>query len=247
MKDSVPPSSGNPLGRGEQAAIFLLAAALHALVIYRFALFPAPAPVQPAAVPAAVELTLSAPPLPAAAPPEAEAAPPKPETPPPVVNEELAPAPTKTPETPPPPKPVEKRVAKKADRPTKPTPSRQQSAKSAPGRQTNAAPVDTPAPARLAAEDAITPASASASHLNNSAPRYPALALKRKWEGTVQLQVRVLANGQPGEIRILRSSGRDILDQAAVAAVRKWSFVPAQRGAVPLDSWATFPLSFKLQ
>jgi protein TonB len=62
----------------------------------------------------------------------------------------------------------------------------------------------------------------------------------------VLLRVHVLANGRPSEIQVQTSSGRDVLDQAAVKAVQKWAFVPAKQGDKALDGWVSVPIDFKL-
>ncbi|WP_254670978.1 energy transducer TonB, partial [Pseudomonas aeruginosa] len=101
-----------------------------------------------------------------------------------------------------------------------------------------AAPPAPPAP--------LTPPSANAGYLHNPAPEYPALAMRRGWEGTVLLRVHVLASGSPSEIQVQKSSGREALDQAAVKAVKRWSFVPAKRGDKAEDGWVSVPIDFKL-
>jgi protein TonB len=88
---------------------------------------------------------------------------------------------------------------------------------------------------------------ANAGYLHNPAPEYPALAMRRNWQGTVLLRVHVLATGKPGEIQIQKSSGRDQLDDAALAAVKRWSFAPAKQGNSPVDGWVSVPIDFKLQ
>ncbi|WP_240112240.1 energy transducer TonB [Pseudomonas aeruginosa] len=93
---------------------------------------------------------------------------------------------------------------------------------------------------------ALTPPSANAGYLHNPAPEYPALAMRRGWEGTVLLRVHVLASGSPSEIQVQKSSGREALDQAAVKAVKRWSFVPAKRGDKAEDGWVSVPIDFKL-
>ncbi|MBH8851468.1 energy transducer TonB, partial [Pseudomonas aeruginosa] len=85
-----------------------------------------------------------------------------------------------------------------------------------------------------------------AGYLHNPAPEYPALAMRRGWEGTVLLRVHVLASGSPSEIQVQKSSGREALDQAAVKAVKRWSFVPAKRGDKAEDGWVSVPIDFKL-
>ena len=88
--------------------------------------------------------------------------------------------------------------------------------------------------------------SANAAYLKNPAPEYPSLAQRRGWEGTVLLRVHVLASGKPGEIQIQKSSGRQQLDDAALTAVKRWSFVPAKQGDVAQDGWVSVPIDFKI-
>ncbi|NWD90666.1 energy transducer TonB, partial [Pseudomonas sp. K5002] len=103
-----------------------------------------------------------------------------------------------------------------------------------------------PAPPAPPAPAPVTPASANAAYLKNPAPEYPSLAQRRGWEGTVLLRVHVLATGKPGEIQIQKSSGRQQLDEAALAAVKRWSFVPAKQGDVAQDGWVSVPIDFKI-
>lgn len=81
----------------------------------------------------------------------------------------------------------------------------------------------------------------------NPAPRYPYLARERGWEGRVVLRVKVDAAGLPGDIAIGQSSGRDMLDRAAMAAVRKWRFRPASRLGRPVAGVVEIPVSFRLR
>lgn len=92
----------------------------------------------------------------------------------------------------------------------------------------------------------LTKASADAGYLRNPAPRYPEFAQNQGWEGTVLLNVHVLANGKPKAIEIKQSSGRKILDDSAIQAVRRWSFVPAKLGDTPTESWVEVPIDFRL-
>ncbi|WP_374940570.1 energy transducer TonB, partial [Pseudomonas aeruginosa] len=101
-------------------------------------------------------------------------------------------------------------------------------------------------PPAASAPAPLTPPSANAGYLHNPAPEYPALAMRRGWEGTVLLRVHVLASGSPSEIQVQKSSGREALDQAAVKAVKRWSFVPAKRGDKAEDGWVSVPIDFKL-
>ena len=78
-------------------------------------------------------------------------------------------------------------------------------------------------------------------------PGYPAVAIRRGYEGSVLLNVRVLPNGEPEEVTIFKSSGYKVLDKAALKAVKKWKFVPAQRGFKAVSSWVKVPIEFRLE
>ncbi len=70
----------------------------------------------------------------------------------------------------------------------------------------------------------------------NRPPPYPVEAEVRGEHGAVTLLIHVSESGVASAIDVLESSGYEILDQAAVAAVRKWHFHPAheRRTADPL-------------
>jgi protein TonB len=108
-----------------------------------------------------------------------------------------------------------------------------------------AAPPAPPAP-EPAKEEPVTEPNAFAAYLSNPPPDYPAFAQRQGWEGKVVLRVRVLASGKASTIEVKASSGRKSLDEAAINAVRGWTFVPSKRGSTPIDGWATVPIEFKL-
>lgn len=225
------------LGRREAILLGVFALVLHGAVIYWLSQKPTPVlPVVPPEIPPmTIEFSRPAPPVEAPPPPPAPVVQPVAEPPPPV-EDELAvkpPPPKPIPKPkPPPPKPVVKPVAK----PVEPTPAP----------PVPAPPVAAPAPPAPPAPKPVTPASASAGYLRNPAPEYPSLAMRRGWEGTVMLRVHVLASGKPGEIQIQKSSGRESLDDAALAAVKRWSFVPAKQGDIAQDGWVSVPIDFKI-
>ncbi|MCY4486211.1 MAG: energy transducer TonB [Deltaproteobacteria bacterium] len=78
-------------------------------------------------------------------------------------------------------------------------------------------------------------------------PRYPRKARRAGWEGTTLLKVLVNPDGAPGRVAVERTSGFDILDEAAVKAVRRWRFHAARRGVAPLSSWVRIPVAFRLE
>lgn len=79
-------------------------------------------------------------------------------------------------------------------------------------------------------------------------PKYPPAARQAGIEGAVMLKVKVLANGRPGEVMIFRSSGHGMLDNAAVAAIKGWRFVPAKDRASGkvVECFTTIPITFRL-
>ncbi|KUY85839.1 hypothetical protein WS50_00025 [Burkholderia territorii] len=103
-----------------------------------------------------------------------------------------------------------------------------------------------PAERSSAAAEPVTAPRFAAAYLRNPAPDYPDIAQRRGWEGTTFLNVHVLANGRADQVLLSASSGHDALDDAAVAAVTDWRFVPAKRGAESTDGWVRVPVVFKL-
>lgn len=104
-------------------------------------------------------------------------------------------------------------------------------------------------PAPTAAEPAqmpVTPPRVDASQLKNPAPPYPSLSRRLREEGTVVLELLILADGTVGEIRVQTSSGYPRLDQSALETVRHWKFVPARRGNESITYTYLQPLEFSL-
>jgi protein TonB len=112
------------------------------------------------------------------------------------------------------------------------------------------APPAPPAPAAPPAPPAPAPvvgAREGANYQKNPRPPYPALAVRKGWEGQTVLRVQVLPNGRPGTISVQTSSGRDVLDEAAIEAVKGWTFVPATQGGLAITGWVNVPIVFRLQ
>ena len=104
----------------------------------------------------------------------------------------------------------------------------------------------------LIAKDATKKISAAtkpvaANYLNNSPPPYPEKARLRRQQGTVLLDVCVKENGKPRHVRIIKSSGHRLLDQAALKTVRLWSFVPARQGGVAIEAHVEVPVTFEIK
>ncbi|TMA85161.1 MAG: energy transducer TonB [Deltaproteobacteria bacterium] len=81
----------------------------------------------------------------------------------------------------------------------------------------------------------------------NPLPPYPLAARRMGMEGVVLLEVIVAPDGRAREVRVVRSSGHAMLDEAAVSTVRAhWRFIPARRDGVPVESRADVPIRFRL-
>jgi len=89
-------------------------------------------------------------------------------------------------------------------------------------------------------------ASGSPAYMRNPLPLYPRLALQRGWKGTTILHVEVRSDGHADRVEIWKSSGHEILDQAALEAVQKWCFLPAQRGYEAMTAWVEIPIDFRI-
>ncbi|HUP02487.1 MAG TPA: energy transducer TonB [Bryobacteraceae bacterium] len=76
-------------------------------------------------------------------------------------------------------------------------------------------------------------------------PEYSDEARKAKYQGTVVLYIEVDVNGKPTNIQVVRSLGMG-LDEKAVEAVKKWTFVPGKRNGVPVKVMATVEVAFHL-
>lgn len=83
-------------------------------------------------------------------------------------------------------------------------------------------------------------------YAHNPPPAYPQAARLRGWQGTVILSVEVLPDGSAGEVGVARSSGRRVLDEAAMQAVRGWRFLPARVNQDSIRSLVEIPVSFRL-
>jgi protein TonB len=109
------------------------------------------------------------------------------------------------------------------------------------------APRPAPAPARPAPPTAAAAGPSSQPVLVSSpAPRYPQRALRRNETGIVRVAVDVGMDGVPMDVRLESSSQSRDLDRAAVDAVRKWRFRPAQRNGQPMPATIVVPIEFKL-
>jgi protein TonB len=77
-------------------------------------------------------------------------------------------------------------------------------------------------------------------------PPYPALLRDENITGIVWVWVRVEVDGSVSEIRLDKSSGYRLLDEAALHAVNGWRFQAAVRKGLRIASVARIPVRFRL-
>ncbi|MDI1297620.1 energy transducer TonB [Methylotenera sp.] len=105
--------------------------------------------------------------------------------------------------------------------------------------------IETPQP-KPVAEPVVEPPRFGAAYLNNPAPDYPNMARRLGQQGRVLLKVLVAENGTAETVALATSSGFEKLDQAAIEAVKKWSFIPAKRSNQPISAYVLVPVKFSL-
>ena len=63
---------------------------------------------------------------------------------------------------------------------------------------------------------------------DNRPPTYPLLAVQRGWHGTVLVRLLIDATGRVRDVELVESSGHDVLDAAAIQALKSWRARPAR-------------------
>lgn len=89
--------------------------------------------------------------------------------------------------------------------------------------------------------------STSPDPLNVLRPVYPSICRTMGAEGKVTLHVLVDKGGNVAKVRVLKSSGNEALDEAAMEALRASTFSPALQGDKPVAVWLSYPVVFSLE
>jgi protein TonB len=76
---------------------------------------------------------------------------------------------------------------------------------------------------------------------------YPPRAIELGQQGEVLVRVRLAPSGEAAEILLWRGTGHEMLDKAALAAVRGWQFLPAMREGRAVAAWVEIPVRFHLR
>jgi len=91
-------------------------------------------------------------------------------------------------------------------------------------------------------------ASAQLQPISAPSPTYPPEAIRGGLTGTVELEILVGTDGNPLEVRVVRSSGHRLLDQAARKVVlSQWRFHPAIRDGREVQALGRVPIVFTLE
>jgi periplasmic protein TonB len=79
---------------------------------------------------------------------------------------------------------------------------------------------------------------------NCELPKLPASAERRRLTGDVIVALLIGIDGKIKDVRLARSSGKPMLDQAALEGARRCHFVAATVDKVPVPSWEPFRFSW---
>lgn len=75
---------------------------------------------------------------------------------------------------------------------------------------------------------------------------YPKLAVRRNWQGKVLLSLRVSSSGNIENIQLKKSSGYNVLDQAAINALHKMKNLPHISSWLSSDIELQLPITYNL-
>ncbi len=77
-------------------------------------------------------------------------------------------------------------------------------------------------------------------------PRYPRLAQRKGIEGTATYEIWLDETGQQIKRTLVSSSGANMLDAAALDAIKKWKFTPRKVNGISMAHRVQIPIRFKL-
>ena len=99
---------------------------------------------------------------------------------------------------------------------------------------------------KVSTESVFEPPRFNADYLHNPTPEYPGLSRRRGEQGRVTLKVLVNTNGEPESVQLDKSSGFELLDRAALNAVKNWKFIPAKSNHQSVLGTVIVPVRFSL-
>lgn len=78
-------------------------------------------------------------------------------------------------------------------------------------------------------------------------PEYPLQARRNNWEGVAVLKILIETDGFVRKVTVLQSSGYELLDRAAVKAVKRWRYRPALVNGIAVARQAQVRIKFVLE
>jgi periplasmic protein TonB len=109
-----------------------------------------------------------------------------------------------------------------------------------------AKPSTEPTPVAAAVDPSVKLPHYNVAYLNNPPPPYPLAARRMRLEGLAVVRALITVDGKVEALKLERSSGSALLDDAAQRAVKGWRFVPARLGTEAVAHWVDVPIQFRL-
>ncbi len=76
---------------------------------------------------------------------------------------------------------------------------------------------------------------------------YPRKAVRKGWEGQTVVAAEVLPDGSVGRTALAKTSGHEVLDQAAQESIKEWKFETGSGKGDPVPKFVDIPVTFKIQ
>jgi protein TonB len=76
---------------------------------------------------------------------------------------------------------------------------------------------------------------------------YPQKAIRKGWEGQTVVAAEILPGGTVGRLALAKSSGHEVLDQAAQEAIKTWKFSAESGKTETVSQYVDIPVMFKLK
>src|SRR5262249_47328194 len=87
----------------------------------------------------------------------------------------------------------------------------------------------------------LATAQVKAATVSSPMPDYPLAARKQHWTGVGDFVCHVRPDGTVASVEVLRSTGHQVLDQAAITALQQWRFQPGK-----IENPINIPIGFRM-
>jgi TonB family protein len=102
-------------------------------------------------------------------------------------------------------------------------------------------------PARATATAAAPAAHPGPSVTTCPRPEYPKEAMQAHWTGVSTVAFLIDTDGKVRNAKVLKSSGHDILDDAALITLQGCAFSPTMKNGRPVEAWQPIQFVWTLQ